>query len=507
MLNSKSQKALESSVPRRWGKSQSQETLESKSRRWGSYDLLWLSLALLPLVGLSFLMTVPAQDYWWYLRLGQDILKSGGTVPAVDTMSWSRAGLPIFYQQWLSGLLFWGVYSLGGAPLTFLLRGLLLVLAYGLTWGMIRSVSGPRLASILTFLLGLASSNNWVMRPQLFVYPLFVLCLWTLYRWQAGHNKTLWLLPLATLLWVNLHGSFILPLVLAGAALVFGTGARKPLLIAVLAMVAATLINPHGFGVWGYLAFILQSPSDQLFSVEWRPPSNLGWQMNLFFGWLLLFPVLAAFSPRKLSRLEWVWFLGFGWLALSGTRYGIWFLFLLAIFTASLLAEWTNRLLDRPVEKVNPRINIALSTLILLFSLLFLPGLREAWWTEAPPLYEESTTPIAAVDWLQAHPDLRGPLWNDYAFGSYLAFALPSRPISIDTRMYSFPPAQWDEYVRISGGDENGLAVFDQKKVNLLLLATASQFALIENVQASPAWCEQYRDENAVIFARCEALP
>ena len=28
-----------------------------------SYDLLWLSLALLPLVGLSFLMEIPAQDY------------------------------------------------------------------------------------------------------------------------------------------------------------------------------------------------------------------------------------------------------------------------------------------------------------------------------------------------------------------------------------------------------------------------------------------------------------
>jgi hypothetical protein len=80
MLNSKSQKALESNVSRRWGKSQSQETLESKSRRWGSYDLLWLSLALLPLVGLSFLMTGPA----------------------VDAMSWRRAGL-----------LFWGVYALG----------------------------------------------------------------------------------------------------------------------------------------------------------------------------------------------------------------------------------------------------------------------------------------------------------------------------------------------------------------------------------------------------------
>lgn len=471
-----------------------------------SYDLLWLSLALLPLIGLSFLMSIPAQDYWWYLRLGQDILKNGA-VPAVDTIGWSRAGLPIFYQQWLAGLLFWGVYALGGASLTFLLRGLLIALAYGLTWFMLRSVSGPRLATILTILLGLASSNNWVMRPQLFVYPLFVLCLWVLYRWQAGQNKLLWLLPLSTLLWVNLHGSFVLPILLAGAALIFGAGQRRPLLFTVIAMSVATLLNPHGFGVWGYLAFILTSPSDQLFSVEWRPPSNLGWQMNLFFGWLLAFPLLAAFSPRKLTRLEWVWFLGFGWLALSGVRYGIWFLFLLAIFSATLLAEWTNRFLDRPVENLNPRLNLALSRLILLLSLFFLPGLRETWWKAAPPLYEETTTPIAAVNWLKAHPELRGEMWNDYAFGSYLAFALPSRPTSIDTRMYSFPPEQWASYTQISNGNPVWEYIFQRENINLLLLSRTSQVALIEAVEASSQWCQQYRDPYAVIFARCQFLP
>ena len=472
-----------------------------------SYDLLWLSLALLPLVGLSFLMEIPAQDYWWYLRLGQDILKSGGTVPAVDLMSWTRAGQPTFYQQWLAGLIFWLVYALGGAGLTFLLRGLLLALAYGLTWRMIREASGPRLATILTLLLGLASSNNWVMRPQLFVYPLFVACLWVLYRWQNGQNKTLWLLPAATLLWVNLHGSFILPLVLAGAALAFGSGARKPLAFSFAAMLIATLLNPHGFGVWGYLAFILQSPSDQLFSVEWYPPSNAGWQMNLFFGWLLLFPALVAFSPRKLSRLEWVWFLGFGWLALSGTRYVIWFLFLLAIFSADLLAEWTNRLLDRPVEKINARLNGALAQLILLLSLLFLPGLRDSWWESAPPLYEQTTTPAAAVTSLKAHPDLRGNLWNDYAFGSYLDFALPSRPVSIDTRMYSYPPEQWSQYVSISNAEPGWEFVLARADVNLLLLSTASQAPLIEAVSASSEWCEQYRDPYAILFARCAFLP
>ncbi|HNC09194.1 MAG TPA: hypothetical protein PLX14_10845, partial [Anaerolineales bacterium] len=50
-----------------------------------SYDLLWLSIALLPLIGLSFMLSVPAQDYWWYLRLGKDILEQGA-IPLVDTM-------------------------------------------------------------------------------------------------------------------------------------------------------------------------------------------------------------------------------------------------------------------------------------------------------------------------------------------------------------------------------------------------------------------------------------
>ena len=471
-----------------------------------SYDFLWLSLALLPLVGLSILFSIPSQDYWWYLRLGQDILKSGA-VPLTDTIGFSRAGLPIFYQSWLSAVLFWLVYHFGGATLTYLLRAVLIGLTYGMLWSVIRGVSGPRLATLLVILVGVASANNWVMRPQLFAYPLFVICLWTLCRWQEGQDQFLWLLPLAEFLWANLHGSFVLPFLLAGAPLVFGKGNRRALLITLVAMLMVSLVNPHGIGVWQYLVFILNSPSDYLFSVEWNAPSNVGWQMNLFFGWLLAFAPLAALSPRKLSLFEWVWFLGFGWLALSGVRYGIWFLFLLAIFTATLLAEWTNRLIDRPVEKLNPRLNLALSRLILLLSLFFLPGLRETWWKQAPPLYEESTTPIAAVNWLAAHPELRGEMWNDYAFGSYLAFALPSRPTSIDTRMYSYPPEQWTSYTQISSGGPSWEYIFQRENINLLLLSSTSQVPLIEAVEASSDWCKQYHDPYAVIFARCAFLP
>jgi hypothetical protein len=469
-----------------------------------SYDLLWLSLGLLPLVGFSFMLSIPAQDFWWYLRLGREILEAGA-VPLVDTLGYSRAGQPIYYQQWLSGLLFWLVYRLGGIPLTYLLRGASIGLAYGMLWWMMRRSAGPRLASALIVLLGAASSSNWVVRPQLFAYPLFILCLWAVHRWQDGRNRRLFLLPLCTVLWVNLHGSFILPFLLAGSALVFGRGERKALALAMGLMLAATCINPYGLGVWKYVAFILNSPSDYLFSVEWSPPRNVGWQLNTFFAWLLAFAPLAAFSKRKLTPLEWAWFLGFGWLALSGIRYGIWFLFLLALYTAQLLADWTNRTIDWPVQRVNAPLNYSLAACLLLAPLAILPGPGRSWWKDAPPLFELSTTPVGAVDWLAGHAALPGPIWNDYAFGSYLEHALPARPTWIDTRMYHYPLAQWEEYVRVSRG-EGWREVFDREGVNLLLLSTISQSKLVDAVSASPLWCEGYRDEYAAVFSRCEPV-
>lgn len=468
-----------------------------------SYDLLWLSIALLPLIGLSFMLTVPAQDYWWYLRLGKDILEQGA-IPLVDTMGYSRAGEPIFYQQWLSGIIFYLVYQAGSAPLTFLLRAVLIGITYASIWYLMRSHVGARTATILLILLGLSTSSNWVMRPQLFAYPLFVLCLFAVYEWQKVNNRLLFLFPLSTFLWANLHGSFVLPFLLAGSALVFGNGNRKFMAYTILAMLVASLLNPHGFGVWQYLVFILNNPSDYLFSVEWRPPANAGWQMNIFFAWMLAFPVIASFSRQKLTRLEWVLFLGFGWLALSGVRYVIWFMFLLAIFTAKLVSEWSNTTIDKPIEKINPRTNIAIAVMLLLVSLVFMPGVRESWWKGAPNLYELSTTPIEAVEFLKTREDLPSPLWNDYAFGSYLEFMLPSRPTWIDTRMYSFPQEQWEEYVRVTNGD-GWQEMFDRESINLLLLSQAAQPNLIQAVSASPNWCEEYRDEYAVIFSRCEA--
>jgi hypothetical protein len=467
-----------------------------------SRDFLWLGIALLPLMGLSFLFAVQPQDYWWLMRVGQDTIQSGA-IPIIDTISSSRLGEPIVYQPWLAGVIFWLVYKTGGIALTFLLRGILIALAYGLIWWMVRETSNARLASALVVVLGLASANNWSVRSQLFAYPLFIICIWSLYRWQNGNNKYLWILPASTFLWVNLHGSFVLPLILAGAAIVFGTGERKPLLVTFGLMIVATLLNPRGFGVWGYFAFMLNSPSDQFFAFEWAPPRNLGWQNNIFFAWMLGFAPLAALSPRKLSKLEWIWFLGFGWLALTGLRYVIWFLFIVIVPTAALLSGWMNKT-EEP-KQTFPALNIAFGVIVLSLSLLFLPGLRQRWMGDSVPVYEMATTPLAATEWLARQPGLRGPLWTDYAFGGYLSFSLQSHRPWMDSRFNAFPPEQWTEYVQVSRA-ENWQEMFDREGINLLMLSRASQPKLIEAVSASELWCGEYRDQYAIIFSRCEPV-
>ncbi len=473
-----------------------------------SYDFLWLSLALLFILPIAFFLSITPHDYWFYVRIGKDILQTGA-IPTVDTLSYTYPGRPIFYQPWLSAVIFWLAHSGGGAALTFLLRGVCIAIAYALIWILMRAAgTETKLATVLTILLGFSSSMNWSMRPQMFAYPLFAATLWVLWHWQNGRARFMWLLPLATLLWVNLHGSFILAFILMGSALLFGIGNRKQLAVWLGVSLLVTLINPRGIFVWQFVPDMLTSPSDQLFATEWGPPINAGWQMNIFFAWLLLFIPLAALSPRRLSRLEWIWFLGFGWLALSGLRYVIWFMFIMAVLSGSLLTELLKRFQRASVARdSNPRINFVLGGLLLLLPLMMLPGIREVWWKDSPAPYHEATTPIAATEWLAVHPDLPGPLFAEYTFGSYLTYALPSRLLWIDNRFNAYPPGHWAKYQAISSAKPQWEQLLDADKVNLLMLSRTSQPALVQAVENSGEWCEQYRDKYAVIFSRCEPIP
>jgi hypothetical protein len=474
-------------------------------KRISSYDFLWLGIALFPLLIIAVLLPVQPHDYWWYLRLGRDVL-ANGAVPAVDTYSSIQAGQPIVYQSWLSAVFLWLVYKAGGIPLTVLLVATLIGPTYAMLWLVMREGgAGPRLATLLVFVAALSGSNNWGVRPQLFAYPLFVAALWLLLKWHHRDQKFLWALVLISFAWANLHGSFPLFFILLGFALIFGSGDRKKLLWIVLASLVVTLINPRGIVLWQAVIGTFTSPGIRDLSPEWLPPLNQGWQMNIFFAWLIVLVPLAAFARRRLSAFEWILFLAFSWLALTGIRYVIWDLFIVSALTAFIMPEFIAQKLDQSQGATIPGMNIALGILFLSMPLMLLPGLRESWWKQSPPALDPAT-PVAASEWLVSHPELPGPMWNDVVFGSYLIHAVPSRPVWLDTRIQViFTEEQAKKYLFVQSAQLGWDSYLEEKHVNLLFLAR-TQPALVKAVQGSSQWCEQYHDDVALIFSRCTPL-
>lgn len=466
-------------------------------------NLLWFVIALFfPLTNI-FWRPVPPNDYWWYLRLGKEIVNTG-VIPIRETFSYTQAGQPMIYHSWLSAVFFWGIKILGGIDLTIFVAALLVTASYALLWKLMTEQGlNPRWASVILILVEITSSKNWAMRPQLFAYPIFVLSLYLLWHWEQGKDKHIWLLPLITMLWVNLHGSFVLVFLLAGAAFVFGKGNRKKLGIVLAMMFLAMLINPRGVGVWEYILNSLTNTSNQAYSIEWLPPVNEGFQANLFFASYLALILLAAFSTYKLSFMAWSWLLGFGWLALSGSRYDIWYLFIFASISAVLLAPLLKKKTQEKEHKENPAFNIVISALLLLLSSLFFPAFRTIWMPDAPPPLSEDT-PLEAAEWLRQHPELPDPIWANLAFESYLVSAIPERPVWIDTRFEVYPPEHWDAYLNVSFARWDWENILNENSIDVLLLSKAEQANLIDALKNNPAWQQIYEDEISLIYTRAE---
>ncbi|HSM23986.1 MAG TPA: hypothetical protein VK856_03905 [Anaerolineaceae bacterium] len=477
-------------------------------------NLPWLGILLLIILSIGFLLPVLPNDFWWYLRLGKDIV-GNGSIPAFETYSSTALGQPVSYPMWLSAVFFYGLFQAGDLSLVVLLRGLLIGIFYLALWVIcIRKGLPGWVATLLTLLCALAGANNWAVRPQMFVYPLFGLALIILngeetqHFFQDSDDKTgharfskhfYWLIPIS-ILWSNLHGSVIILFLLAFPYFLFNQRNRQFFIILCFIMLA-TFINPRGPLIWWDTVQIIQATGNQ-FSQEWKPPINSGWQMNFFFMWIILFVPLVSFSKNKLKKHEWIWFLGFGWMALTGTRYVIWFLALLLILTSQLLEGLLRERIYQGTFS-NIKLNYGLLLIMVLLPTFLLPGIRENWWTESPEVMTKNT-PIQATSWIQQNINPDDLIFNDYLFGSYMIYALPAHPVWIDSRFYPYPELLWQDYLSISNADLNWYEKLEHYQIDYLFLDNNSQKNLIMAIKQSKYYCQIYTDSTASIFSKCE---
>jgi hypothetical protein len=292
-------------------------------------DLFFVALlGVLVLTPLSVRLLGDA-DIGWHIRSGQQIAATHA-VPRVDLFSSTMQGQPWFAWEWLYDLVVGQLEAHVG--LTGVACFTAVVVAAVFAW-MVRLLlargANVVVALSLVLLALWASTIHLLARPHvvswLFTLAWFLILDSSERECFAGNlergGRWLWMLPLMMLVWVNVHGGFLLGFVLWGIFLLgaawswfrakddriedalqkIATGKRLRTLVWVgLLSAAASLVNPYGWNLHRHAFSYLSNRFLMDHIDEFQSPNFHGLAQKCFLALLLISVGVLAMRGREL---------------------------------------------------------------------------------------------------------------------------------------------------------------------------------------------------------------
>lgn len=472
------------------------------------------SLLLLPplllLVFGSFFLNGTDADYWWHARTGRYIAETGG-VPTTDPFSHTVAGRPWVSHEWLTDLVLYAVERGTGYVGNVALFGLVGVLTLLATYAACRRRGvgelGAALLMLWAFTMMLPMLN---VRPQLVTMLFLATSALLLTRYRQDHDRrALWAFPPLLALWVNLHGGYVIGLVLLGLTVAGETIARwrgeaaapiRPLLVTTILAALATLLTPHGLDALRYpLTYVGAGNASMRLVQEWQSP-NFHQPAFLIFGASLLLLLVLGLGRRPLGPTDILWAVVLTLMSLRSLRH-------IALYAVVVLPLLGARLQAELPALRQPFLNARRPLVVALLALTWLlPAVAIAGVAAAPARLQTGRAPSAAgypagaVAYIRAH-DLRGNLFNQYHWGGYLIYELAPDPrVFIDGRADPFGDdlvVRFRETTQLRPGWRRTL---DDYAVDLVLMEKESPLAAA--LAGDPAWQEVYTGEVERLFVR-----
>lgn len=447
-------------------------------------------------------------DFFWHLRTGQLIWETG-SIPRVDPFSYTIPGQPWTAHEWLSEVIFYAVYLRAGQEGLILFFALIITLTFGIVYYL--SDGKPYLAGLGILLAALASAVAWGVRPQMFTMLLAAATVLILVEYRKGKRNLVWFLPLLMVLWVNMHGGYLLGLALVGMYLLGllisrwlqqDTTPIRPLVLAFVFSFLATLVTPHGPGFLLYPWATLASPTMQSYILEWLSPDFHLVQFQPYALLLLLTFVSMALSRRPADPIELLLLSVFGYASLRSARN----IPLFAVVAGPILSRhlwavaesrgWANRL--SPQATTN-RV-LSLLNWILLLAAATGAAVKISYTLGNNQAAQSRLYPVAAVEYMEKE-GLFGLIYNQYEWGGYLIWRLyPEQKVYIDGRADVYGDAYIEEYLDAYRMREDWQEPLQKYEVNILLIDRNSPLA--NHLQADPGWEQVYRDPLALILVK-----
>lgn len=493
-----------------------------------SFALVLAALALI----YAFLAGFHTTDFdtGWHLATGRYVIQHHA-VPTTDQFSYTVRGAEWIYPPF-AGVIFYLLYSLAGWDILSWLTAAACVAA--VTFTLRRDEPIPNALAIVAVP---AIAYRTAARADLFNTVLFAALLQVMWNYSRGRHARLWLFPVLTLLWANLHLGFVaglgmlvayvgmelleLPFTDRGAS---AMGRLKRAWPWLCASVAATFVNPFGprlyRGVleqplltngWDYL--VGEFASTPLSTVRevfhWRDPGTSYW-------WLMAIAVAAIVIALVRNQLGTAILLaGAAYMSLSRARFQGMFAITAVIVAGTVLSDFL-----RPLLQGNRRLEIRPLAIAAISVLAVFVGFRGTdLVTDRTYIMAAETTlfgvgpswwyPERAAEFVRRER-LPGNIFNDFNVGAFLTWKLgPDYPVYSDNRAIPFGVGllfHQDALIRQLPDSTAWHQEADRYGINTLLVSVARYAGLgafpLQAFCMSQNWRPVYLDDVAAVFIR-----
>jgi hypothetical protein len=455
-------------------------------------------------------------DFWWHLRVGRWMVENG-RLPSHDLFTYT---VPVHVwtdHEYLTEVLMWLVYSATGAVGIAILFGLVTWAGFWLIYRQVRRQ--PFVIVGLGLALGaLAGWPIWGPRAQMITFALSCLELYWLQGYLSGRSRALNFFPLVMAVWANLHGGWVIGFAWLGVALVaelvgWAWDRSNPahrahvrfLAIITAASLVAVLATPHGLSLYLYPFQTQGSVAQQKLIVEWFSPDFHQTYLRPFEA--MVFIVIAGFALRRPRLYEFLLTMAALGLALQSVRHVA--LFVAAatpVMIGSYSEYWKELASSRGWKLSLPARPLFAATTAVVLVVVFLVALFKIDSDISPTVQQKldaDSYPIAAADWLAAHPEVGTRMYNQYGWGGYLAYRFYPDP---NRRVFIFGEAELmgdpllNQYNDVQNLRPDWKAILDQYRVDYVIFNKGE--ALSNVLATQPEWTIAYHDNVAVIFVR-----
>ncbi|OEU80435.1 MAG: hypothetical protein BA873_07975 [Desulfobulbaceae bacterium C00003063] len=468
---------------------------------------------------------ITPHDLGHFIKSGQMMLASKAILKH-DVFTHTYHGLQYVNSGWLSQVSFSLCEKMGGIELFILLKTILLLITitiiYHSIWKITKNYKISLAFTVFAVVLGI---TNWNMRPQIFTIPIFAFFCTYLYRTEIIGISSILLFPLLMILWVNLHSSFPMAIVLVGICLLgkavqqyYHTRSIKDLtrdsrlrrlLLLLIILVSVTLLNPYGIDIWKDM-WANASISQQR-STEWQPTTMKDFQGCCFVISIVIGSIILKYSKRRITVTEAMLLLVFLFAGFRATRMIIWW----GIVSAPILAvhfcsmEAVRERITRGKGQGSKSgseclpLNILIIICLVIATVSFLPWLRPYHPIEkVRNLINPKTSPVEIVNFIEREK-LKGNMYNNVNWGSYLIWRLwPEYKVFADNRLHLVPEEIWKDYSDVEHGLANWEKILNKYKISYVLLGKSDNKRMIEFMQYSPRWKKAYEDDVGAVFVR-----